>query len=302
MRLNSIKKKILGLLTIGLLSFSWVLSAHAANKYETIQIGDDLRQYQLFVPPLYSPDGAYPLVLNFHGTNNNPDKQEALSEFETLAKIEKFIVVTPLALFTRKTDGPITWNVNLKKGPDDVRYIRELLVKLKQTLAIDDKRIFATGFSGGARMSSRLACDLSSTIAAVGPVAGVRFPVDCKPSRGMPVITFHGEKDNVNHFILREDSPEYWSMGVEDALSLWTKNNQCEAPTKTELSSSLKLIEYQACNNKADIVFYRSNEAGHTWPGTPMAKDLLKYGLGKTEEKLNATLLIWKLFKAHPLP
>lgn len=47
---------------------------------------------------------------------------------------------------------------------------------------VDDDRVFATGYSGGGRMSSALACELSDTIAAIAPVAGLRAgrpsPVD----------------------------------------------------------------------------------------------------------------------------
>lgn len=301
MYLNSIKKHVVFMFALLCISCG-VQSSEEYSQYDTILINGELRKYRLFVPPSYTSDINYPLVLNFHGTSNNPEMQEGLSKFEVLANHELFIVVTPLASYTRTTDGPITWNVNKKAGPDDVRFISELLVKLKNSLAIDDKRIYATGFSGGARMSSRLACDLSTVIAAIGPVAGVRFPPDCKPSRAMPVITFHGEQDTINHFKVRDDSPVYWTMGVEDALAGWINNNQCEAPIQTTLSASLTRFDYQQCDNHSEVVFYRSSDAGHTWPGSPIAQQLEQYGLGKTEEKLDATQLIWTFFKTHSLP
>jgi polyhydroxybutyrate depolymerase len=296
------KSLVLSTLVLIFLTTSCGLYAQGSSSLKTIKIANDQRNYRLFIPSTYSADTAYPLILNFHGTNGHPDTQVELSEFETLAEIERFIVVSPLALFKRKTDGPITWNVNLKKGPDDVLFIRQLIETLKQQLSIDATQIFATGFSGGARMSSRLACDLSLTIAAIGPVAGIRYPKDCKPSRGVPTITFHGEKDSVNHYALRSDSPVYWQMGVEDALAGWVNNNQCQSITQTQHSPSVEFIQYRNCKSNADIDFYRSTEAGHTWPGSPMAEKLSEYGLGKTEENLPASHLIWQFFKRHPLP
>lgn len=295
------KKILQSFIAICLLVISPAIFAQEKSELESIQIENETRQYRLYIPANYSLDTSYPLVLNFHGTSGHPDMQEGLSEFEKLAKTENFIVVTPLALFKRNEKGPITWNVDFEQGPDDVKFIRDLLNQLGQKYNIDNKRIFSTGFSGGARMSSRLACDLSSTIAAIGPVAGVRYPQDCKPSRAVPVITFHGTKDKVNHYTLRDDSPVYWTMGVEDALSGWVSNNQCQAPIYSKYSSSLEKIEYQQCQNNAEIVFYRSTQAGHTWPASPMAKTLAKYGLGKTEEELQATKLIWQFFKDHPM-
>jgi polyhydroxybutyrate depolymerase len=296
------KSLMLNVLILILLITSCGLYAQGAGSLKTIEIGNDQRKYRLFIPSTYSADNAFPLILNFHGTNSHPDPQVELSEFETLAETEHFIVVSPLALFKRKIDGPITWNVNLKKGPDDVVFIRQLITKLKQQLSIDETQIFATGFSGGARMSSRLACDLSLTIAAIAPVAGIRYPDDCRPSRGVPTITFHGEKDMVNHYTLRSDSPVYWKMGVADAIAAWVKNNQCQSITQSQYSQSVESIQYKNCKNNADIDFYRSTEAGHTWPGSPMAEKLSGYGLGKTEQDLPASRLIWEFFKLHPLP
>ncbi len=285
-----------------LLTISGGLFAQGASSLKTIKIADDQRKYRLFLPAAYSANNAYPLVINFHGTNGHPDKQAELSEFEKLAEIENFIVVSPLALFKRETDGPITWNVNLKKGPDDVLFIRQLITSLKQQFSIEETRIFATGFSGGARMSSRLACDLSSIIAAIGPVAGIRYPKDCKPSRGVATITFHGKKDRVNHYYLRSDSPIYWNMGVEDAVSAWVENNQCQSTIQAHYSPSVEIIQYKNCARNADIDFYRSTEAGHTWPGSPKAEKLSEYGLGKTDVDLPGSYLIWQFFKQHPLP
>ena len=79
-------------------------------------------------------------------------------------------------------------------------------------------------------MSSRLACELSESIAASGPVAGVRYPEDCNPTRPVPVITFHGKNDTVNHYSHQVDSPDYWRMGVEDAIGGWVKKNTIFVP------------------------------------------------------------------------
>lgn len=74
---------------------------------------------------------------------------------------------------------------------DADRFSRELIDHISAHLSVDMSRIYATGMSGGGRMSSRLACDLSDVIAAIRPVAGIRYPEDCNPTRPVPVITFH---------------------------------------------------------------------------------------------------------------
>lgn len=290
-----------GSVILGLLLTSGDLCAQPPPLLNMLEVAGEARKYRLFVPSSYNGNTTYPLVLNFHGTNSHPDSQVELSEFEKLAEVENFIVVSPLALYKRQTNGPITWNVNRAKGPDDVLFIRQLIATLKEQFSIAETRIFATGFSGGARMSSRLACDLSAIIAAIGPVAGIRYPSDCVPSRGVATISFHGKKDNVNHYNLQSDSPTYWKMGVEEALSAWVENNRCQSMTQTQYSLTVELIQYRNCVAQAEIDFYRSTEAGHTWPGSPMAETLKGYGLGMTETGLPASQLIWQFFKRHPL-
>jgi len=46
-------------------------------------------------------------------------------------------------------------------------------------------------------------------------------------------------------------------------------------------------------------VFYRSDDAGHTWPGSPLAGFLEEMGMGKTNAEIPATKLIWEFFAAH---
>jgi polyhydroxybutyrate depolymerase len=262
------------------------------------------RDWRIYVPTTYSKETLIPMVLNFHGTSGTPNGQASLTGFEKLAELKGFIVVTPAGKYTNE-GGRVTWNVDKNQGAvDDVAFIRQLIEHIKQQYSIDPIRVYATGFSGGARMSSRLGCDLSQTVAAIGPVAGVRYPEDCHPSRPVPVITFHGKKDRVNHFELQENSPPYWRMGVNAALDGWIKNNQCQLPaTKETLNAEVTKISYLKCQQQGDIVFYRSEEANHIWPGSPDHEVRARYGLlNNTPSDIPATELIWQFFVAHPLP
>ena len=151
-------------------------------------------------------------------------------------------------------------------------------------------------------MSSRLACDLSEVIAAIGPVAGVRYPEDCDPTRPVPVITFHGKNDQINHYLYQSSSPSYWRMGVEEAIGGWIHNNKCaDFPVDESASETVSRVSYRECQDGADIVFYRSEDAGHTWPGSPFAQSLDEMGLGITNGEIAATVLIWEFFQSHPM-
>lgn len=261
------------------------------------------RQWRIFIPPSYQEGTPTPLVLDFHGTGSTAHGEAKLSEFGTLAADEAFIVVWPEAKYRRKKDGQVTWNVDLHQDTiNDVKFVRELIATISEQYSVDPKRIYATGMSGGGRMSSRLACDLSDVVAAIGPVAGIQYPENCSPGRPVPIIAFHGKADNINHYIHQADSPDYWHMGVEKAIAEWVKNNQCfDSPLAQTVSETVTRVSYQACAGGGDIVFYRSENAGHTWPGSPRAVFFEEIGLGKTNTEVPATKLIWEFFKKHSL-
>src|SRR6266404_291995 len=50
--------------------------------------------------------------------------------------------------------------------PDDVAYVGDVIDDVAAQLCTDKTRVYATGFSGGARMSSLLGCMLNGRIAA----------------------------------------------------------------------------------------------------------------------------------------
>jgi polyhydroxybutyrate depolymerase len=262
------------------------------------------RTWRMYVPPDHEEGGLRPLVLDFHGTGSNPESQARLSRFESLAAEVGLLVATPQAKYPRKRDGRVTWNVDLHQDAvDDVRFIRAMIGQIRGQYPVDPKRIYATGFSGGGRMSSRLACDLSDVFAAIGPVAGIRYPEDCKPLRPVPVITFHGKEDGINHYEHRADSADYWRMGVEEAIAGWARNNGCAGKASEErITSTVVRVAYQECERGGDIVFYRSEDAGHTWPGSPEANAMAARGRGKTNSAIDASKLIWQFFEAHLLP
>lgn len=270
---------------------------------DSVSINGVERRWRMFVPDQYEEGIALPLVLNFHGTGSTPDEQSQLSEFEIIAAREGFLVASPAAKFSRNAGGRLTWNVDLIENVvDDVEFVREMIAAIGRQYSVDSKRIYATGFSGGGRMSSRLGCELSESIAAIGPVAGIRYPVDCKPARPVPVITFHGKNDMFSHYTLRADPYDHWRMGVEDAIGGWLTRNGCAGEySEEQVSRTVSRLSYRGCEDGADIVFYRSEDAGHTWPGSPPVEALEELGLGLTNSEIPATVLIWNFFESHPL-
>jgi polyhydroxybutyrate depolymerase len=107
-----------------------------------------------------------------------------MTGFADMAPYYDFIGVAP----SGRLDGTVPFWL-AAESPDnyDVRFIGDLLDKLERELCVDRARVYSTGMSNGAQMSSLLACRMPNRIAAAAPDAGVEFSDSCR-GRPVPVI------------------------------------------------------------------------------------------------------------------
>lgn len=273
----------------------------AGQNWQPLQSGHGKRFYLTYVPSTYDDNRPVPLVLNFHGSRSNPFAQMAYSDFKRLADEEGFIVAFPFGEYG-KEHGLHSWNADKDPvGVDDVQFTKDVVADLEKRFSIDPKRIYVTGFSGGARMASRLACELDETVAAVAPVAGVQYPLDCQTSRAVPLMVFHGKQDRVNTYVHTSLSRDYWAAGVEESLEGWVQKNGCHnIPETTPISNVVTRIAWKNCRDASEIVFFSVDNGGHTWPGSPIV--MTQPWSGEPNQDIVAGQLIWDFFKAHPLP
>ena len=257
----------------------------------SIMSGNHTRQYLLYIPAEYDGKTPLPLVLLFHGTGGTSKGVMELTELRQVADKKRFIIAAPDGIYPFM--GNNSWNADLDDGGvNDVEFVKDLIKEISSKVAIERKKIYSTGFSAGARISSRLACDLSDTIAAIGAVAGLKFPGNCSPARPVPVITFFGTEDMAN-------------SGGEVFASAYAQNNDCKKdPRTTKISNSVNQITYVSCKDNAEVVVYRITGGGHNWPDSPISDRLEKMGIWRAKEinkEINATNLIWSFFEAHPM-
>ena len=240
--------------------------------------GQRQRAYRLFVPPGYDGVARLPLVLDLHGSGGSSAGQARNSGLETLSNTERFIVATLDAEGGR-------WNVPVQDNrPDDVAYVRDVIAHVAARVCTDETRVYVTGFSGGGRMTSLLACQLGSRIAAIAPVSALRWPGPCT-GRPVPVLTFHGLADPQNpydgHAVGRGAE---WLESVPDALAGWARHNSCTGDViLDDPPGPLSTMRYEGCS--AEVRMIRIDGLGHTW----------------AKQEVDATAVMWQFFKTHRL-
>jgi polyhydroxybutyrate depolymerase len=280
--------------------------------------GGDNGAYVQEVPPTYSGHAPMPLVIDLHGYGEAASIQVNISALGAFGTSHGFITITP-----QVTDTVPQWNTAL--GSKDIAFIGGLLQRVKATLCVDTNRVFVTGYSEGAFLTSALVCRYASQIAAVAPIAGIQSPKGCHPSRPVPVVAFHGTADPIVSYngglskeALSLPAPDGSKRTLGQYLgpagiaakkkgpsipaftAEWAARNNCQPhPKDAKVTSDVTSIIY-SCPHRADVELYRVTGGGHAWPGS-LASKAIESVIGKVTYTISANAIMWKFFQAHPL-
>ncbi|MCX7396613.1 MAG: dienelactone hydrolase family protein [Planctomycetales bacterium] len=274
----------------------------------TVLMGEQKRTYLVHVPKEYDPEKPAPVILALHGAAMDGSMMVWFSGLNKKSDESGFIVVYPSGTGV----GPFrTWNAGGFSGrmaegkADDVAFIGKLLDDLGTVVKVDEKRVYACGMSNGGMMCYRLAAELSDRIAAVAPVAGTIAIEESKPKRPVPVIHFHGSKDNIVPFEMKKGkTPSFMKLkGVEDSIQTWVKLNGCDEEPMTEMISKeddeieVTRTCYSGGKEDSEVVLVVIKEGGHTWPGQKPPVGFI----GKSARNISANDLMWEFFQKHQM-
>lgn len=278
------------------------------------------RWYLLTTPPEHDGTTPLPLVVDYHGLAEGAEIHATFSQFGAYAAEHGFVVVGP-----QGTGEPVGWNVGIDPASNpDLVFTEDLLDQLGNDLCIDTSRVYATGLSNGAWMSSAVACAMADRFAAVAPVAGIMHPDGCDPARPVPVLTMHGTADPILLFNGGVGDRLANSLGAapgsattepEAALppadlegpgypanaEAWAEGNGCTGdPVDTELTPTITERTWD-CPASAPVEFLILEGGGHSWPGSEFGKAAESI-VGPTDMSLDATDAIWQFFQRFALP
>jgi polyhydroxybutyrate depolymerase len=263
----------------------------------TLTSGGIERAYRLFVPDDASPAGGFPLVLVFHGGLGVGDGAAQQTGFDEAAATRGWLVAYPDGV-GRTWNAGICCNPALRRGIDDVAFSRDLVADIDARFGIDPARVYATGFSNGAMLTYRLACEASDLFAAFAPVSAT-LGIDCDPAYPVSVLHIHGTADeNVpidGGFGTKSIVPIDWPparSGLERIASV----DGCD-PEPTETRTEVSTFRWGGCDDAAAVEYVVVPGGGHSWP----RGDQLSPGLDPPSPLLDATATIADFFEAHPL-
>ena len=270
------------------------------------------RSYLLHFPKGYDPTRPLPLVVVLHGGFGNAETMEKQTGFSDLADKEHFLVAYPngVGIFGWLQH----WNAGhccgfaMKQGVDDVGFVSTVIDEISREVQVDPSRIYIVGYSNGGMLGYLYAAKRPDIVAAV---AGIAATIGSRSSEGgpemriapprapVPVIAFHGLKDEmVPYGGGRLDGP-YWYVSVRESMRFWVEANRCAPePIREELNGG-RIVKYtwNGGEERRKVVLCTVRGWDHSLPTRHFSRALPE---ADPLKDLHAPEIIWEFFKAHP--
>jgi polyhydroxybutyrate depolymerase len=191
------------------LAFVVILVAFATSARAEVMnwtVGGVQREAIVLAPAKKTATGKAPLLFAFHGHGDN------MEDFAGGIAIQKFwpeaIVVYPQGLPTNPAVDPDGFGWVYQTGDDgqrDVKFFDTMLETMRAKFAVDDRRIYATGFSNGGMFTYVLWGTRAKLFAAFAIVAG-RIVPEVQLTEPKPALHIAGENDATVPFKVQQDA------------------------------------------------------------------------------------------------
>jgi polyhydroxybutyrate depolymerase len=156
---------------------------------------------------------------------------------------------------------------------DDVGFLRALVAEITSNWNVDAQRLHITGFSNGAMMANRMACEASELFASVALVGGrLERGFECTPTKRLPLLQINGGADEAVPADGRVSSGGWFFASTTSVTRHWNEGKSCGAEIE-DWSSPVIAGENVQCTIVCGATGEPSidclwPEGNHRWPGT----------------------------------
>jgi poly(hydroxyalkanoate) depolymerase family esterase len=240
------------------------------------------RRYKLFIP---SRDAGkpVPLLVMLHGCLQDPDDFALGTRMNAVAEEQRIFVLYPEQ--SEAANQTRCWNwfsaANQRRDQGEPSIIAGMTREVIRSYNIDARRVYIAGMSAGGAMAAIMAATYSELYAAVGIHSGMPYGAAQNllaaiaamkdgaaigtrlPSKGIPLIVFHGDQDLMVN-----------SRNGEQLVSQWLGG---PAPNRRQETSMVQASEgngraftrtrYRDGAGHAVAENWLVHDAGHAWSG-----------------------------------
>ncbi|MDJ0754124.1 MAG: PHB depolymerase family esterase [Ardenticatenaceae bacterium] len=301
--------------------------ATADLTFHTLVHEEITRTFAVYVPDNVGPEPR-PLVFLLHGGGGSINASWTFEDgqlWRALADREGIILILPEGIQDPGKPNAHHWNdcrtdiihPDVATTADDVGFILEVLDWAKDELAVDRRRVYATGASNGGMMTFRLLSEAPAAFAAGAPViANMPEPSECQPPAvPLPVMIINGTDDPLVPYgggcVAGSSCERGAVMSTAETVDLWVAlNGITEDPLTTALpdivpddQSTVEVIQYlDPADSRREVLLYRVDGGGHTVPGPAQQSALVTLIVGEKNRDIDAREEIWAFFSRHARP
>jgi polyhydroxybutyrate depolymerase len=157
---------------------------------------------------------------------------------------------------------------------DDIGFLKSLVSAISAEFSIASNSLFVSGFSNGAMMTHRIACEASELFAGAVLVGGrVERGFECTPTKRLPLLQMNGGQDATVPHDGSISSDKYYYASTTSVAEQWNDGEACAVLRDDWLSPAIAGEDVQctiACaatdHPSLDCIWPQGN---HRWPGTP---------------------------------
>jgi len=278
-----------------LLVFLYFQFSTKSQVLETMNHGGIVRTYTYYKPTTWGSGDQLPLLVVLHGLTQTGGGVMDITQFNQIAESNNFIVCYPNGINN-------AWNANMNvsiSNADDKGFIETLIAYFQQNFNTNPNNQYLCGFSNGAFMSHKLACESNLCFAGIATVSGTMSDTvfsTCNPSNATSILHIHGTADAVVPY---NGGPTTGSS-VDQILEKWRNYLGCSLnPSSIDLPntnlfdlSTAQRFTYSNCNGSS-LDHIKIIGGGHQWPGI----NTWNGGVGTINMDFYSPQVIWDFLK-----
>jgi polyhydroxybutyrate depolymerase len=219
-----------------------------------------------------------PALVLLHGATGSSQRAERTSGFSALAKQNGFVVAYPDGTSLGMPAGGLAWNAGGCCGRaavdkvDDVAFLDAVLDDLIANHAVDPSRIYLGGFSNGAMMTYRFACEEGERLAGIIAVSGALNVPSCEAPSALPVLIIHGTDDPTVAYdggpvssAVAERLGAWTNASVADSAEFWADRDGCSGSSTLD-AGRVQVEDFSGCGVRSSVEVVTITGGTHHWP------------------------------------
>ncbi len=190
---------------------------------------------------------------------------------------------------------------------DDIGFLNAMIDAEAARGLVDRDAVVMNGFSRGALMASRFACDSGASLAGVAIAAGLHhWENECPGPRPMAAWFFHGTEDPFMPYAGGTNTVSGVEVGlrsVDHIVGFWAIVNGCTAfdtETLDNVPGDGTRVEIRTTTRcaRAPMQQIIVHGGGHTW-ANPEGGGEATWLVGRTSQEIDASAVMFDFFEQH---